>query len=159
VAAPAAPVPARAVWPAAGGAPAPAVVARPRRAVWPAEDVARVAAHRTTVQIVGPVGRSAVLEHGVRARVDIPEPARIEVRLRIRLPRLGRERTRTITAVAVGRTVDAGVHEVRVRPGAMARAALRLHHRRELQGEVLLELRPLDGSARRLRRSDAFWIG
>lgn len=147
----------RAVWPSDERASA-ARPNRPQRAVWPEEDVARVAAHRTTVVISGPVDRAAVLEHGVLAQVDVPEPARIEVRLRIRLPRLGRDRTRTITAVGVGRTVDPGRHEVRVRPGPVARAALRLHARRELQGEVLLELRPVDGSARRLRRSDAFWI-
>lgn len=147
----------RAVWPSEDGAQV-SLGGRPRRAVWPEEDVARVSAQRTTVDITGPVDRAAVLERGVVAQVDVPEPSRIEVRLRITLPRLGRDRTRTVTAVGVGRTVDPGRHEVRVRPGPMARAALRLHARRELQGEVLLELRPLDGSARRLRRSDAFWI-
>jgi hypothetical protein len=58
----------------------------------------------------------------------------------------------------VRRTVSAGEHDVRLRPGTVARAALRLRRGRKLQAEVLLEVSPVDGSPRKLRRSDRFRV-
>ena len=113
---------------------------------------------RTTVDVPESVKLATVLSRGVTAKVRVREAARITVELRVRIPKVGRSRSRTITAARVRRTVGAGTHEVRLRPGAVARTALRLRRGRRLQAEALLQVEPLDRSPRKLRRSDRFRI-
>jgi secreted PhoX family phosphatase len=113
---------------------------------------------KTTVDVPESVKLATLVGSGVTAKVRVREAAKIQVQLRVRLPRVGRRSARTITAVTVRRTVGAGSHQVRLRPGAVARAAIRLRRGRTLRAEVLLEVSPVDGSPRKLRRSDAFRI-
>lgn len=113
---------------------------------------------KTTVDVPESVKLATLLSRGVTAKVRVREAARITVELRVRIPKVGRSRSRTITAATVRRTVGAGTHEVRLRPGAVARTALRLRRGRELRAEALLEVQPVDRSPRKLRRSDRFRI-
>lgn len=113
---------------------------------------------KTSVSVPSAVKLATLLSRGVTAEVRVREAARLQVQLRVRVPKVGRSKARTIMAVTVRRTVSAGEHDVRLRPGAVARAALRLRRGRKLQAEVLLEVSPVDGSPRKLRRSDRFRI-
>jgi len=113
---------------------------------------------KTTVNVPSAVKLATLVGRGVTADVRVREAARLQVQLRVRVPKIGRSKARTLTAVTVRRTVGAGEHEVRLRPGAVARAALRLRRGRRMQAEVLLEVTPVDGSPRKLRRSDRFRI-
>ncbi|WP_051471239.1 PhoX family protein [Patulibacter minatonensis] len=113
---------------------------------------------RTTVDVPETVRAATLTSKGVTASIRVREASRVEVRLEIALPRAGRSRARTITAVTSRRTVGAGAHEVRLRPGAVARALLRTRRGKTLRARVILEVRPSDGTPKLVRRSDAFRI-
>jgi secreted PhoX family phosphatase len=113
---------------------------------------------KTTVSVADRITASTFSARGVKTTIRVREAAKVELRLRVRLPKVGRSRARVITAATVKQTVSAGAHVVRLRPGAVARALLRTRRGQTLQADVLLEVRPLDGSPKKLRRSDAFRI-
>jgi secreted PhoX family phosphatase len=113
---------------------------------------------KTTVVAPSTVKLTTLTGRGLKVSLTVREAARVQVRLRVRLPRLGRSRSKTITAVTVRRTVGAGRHEVTLRPGAVARTAMRLRRGTTLRGEVQLEVTPVDGSPKKVRRTDAVRI-
>jgi secreted PhoX family phosphatase len=113
---------------------------------------------KTTVDVPESVSYATLAARGVTAKVHVREAARIELKLRIRLPKIGRSKGRVVTAATATKTVGAGSHSLRLRPGALARTALRTRKGKTMRGEVTLEVRPVDGSPKKLRRSDAFRI-
>jgi secreted PhoX family phosphatase len=113
---------------------------------------------KTTIDAPESVKLATLLGRGVAVRIRVREAARVEVRLRLRLPRVRRGRARVFTAVVVRKTIVAGNHEVRLKPSSVARAALRLRRGQTIKAEATLEVRPVDGSPAKLRRSDAFKI-
>lgn len=113
---------------------------------------------KTTVDVPESVKMATLTGSGVMVKIRVRETARVRVQLRVRLPKVGRRRARTLTAATVSRTVGAGTHELRLRPGTVARTALRLYRGRKLRAEALLEVAPADGSKKKLRRSDVFRV-
>lgn len=113
---------------------------------------------RTTVDVPESVKMATLVGSGVTVRFRVRETARVRVQLRVRLPKVGRRRARTLTAATITKTVGAGSHQVKLRPGTVARAALRLYRGRKLRAEALLEVTPADGSKKKLRRSDVFRV-
>lgn len=113
---------------------------------------------KTTVDVPESVKMATLTGSGVTVKVRVRETARVRVQLRIRLPKVGRRRARTLTAATVTRTVGAGTHAIKLRPGAVARTALRLYRGKRLRAEALLEVTPADGTKKKLRRSDVFRV-
>jgi hypothetical protein len=113
---------------------------------------------KTSVDVPEAVSYATLAGRGVTAKVHVREAARIELKLRIRLPKVGRSKGRVVTAATTKKTVGAGSHSVRLRPGTLARTALRTRRGKSMRAEVTLEVRPVDGSPKKVRRSDAFRI-
>jgi secreted PhoX family phosphatase len=113
---------------------------------------------KTSVDVPETVSYATLAARGVTAKVHVREAARIELKLRIRLPKVGRSKGRVVTAATAKKTVGAGSHSLRLRPGTLARTALRTRKGKTMRAEVTLEVRPVDGSPKKLRRSDAFRI-
>ncbi|WP_210494098.1 alkaline phosphatase PhoX [Patulibacter sp. SYSU D01012] len=145
--------------PDGGGAPTiPPAAPRPGAPTPPQGPGAPAPTGRTTVDVPTKATLSGLVGSGVPVRFRVREDARVTVRLRIRLPKVGRSKARLITAATVRKTVQAGAGTVRVRPGAAARALLRLRRGRTMRAEIVLEVRPKDGSPASIRRSDRFTI-
>ncbi|WP_320670384.1 PhoX family protein [Patulibacter defluvii] len=113
---------------------------------------------KTAVDVPEKVSLATLLSKGVKAKYRVREAARIEVILYVRLPKVGRLKSRLLTVARVRKTVQAGSGSVTLRPGTVARAALRTRRGRTLRGQARLIVKPVDGTPKVVRRSDAFTI-
>lgn len=113
---------------------------------------------KTTVDVPETVTLATLLSKGVKAKYRVREAARIELILYVRLPKVGRLKSRLLTVARVRKTVKAGAGSATLRPGTVARAALRTRRGRILRAQVRLIVKPSDGTPQVVRRSDAFKV-
>jgi len=113
---------------------------------------------RTRVDVPERVSNATFRSKGVQVRFRVREASRIDASVQVRIPRIGRRKSRLLTVGRVRKTVKAGDGSVRIRPGRVARAALLGARGRTLRARVVLEVRPPNAKSPRVRRVDAFRI-